>query len=260
MLEFEYEEDAIETFKNASIVTKKDLLSDLFWKIQKLESGKEVDKFKNHSAAFRNLYIKLIKKFHDKIEKTRLFDELEPWWSYEYVIDDSGATLHLQYADSVDFRDDGSIEFVTVGEEFDLVKVSTRLLTVEEYANIYEVSVGTVRQWIRRGQLRSAVKAGSEWRIPELSELTGRGYRRGTFHWDDNLSDVPEEYSFLKNYSWVSIDQGVKDRNQYRVVCRGNNTKSLEMIMETKEREKFELYLISNPLIKATEEHFGSFA
>ena len=50
-----------------------------------------------------------------------------------------------------------------------------------------------VRQWIRRGKLRSAVKAGSEWRIPELSEIIGRGYRRGTFHWDDKLSDVPEE-------------------------------------------------------------------
>ena len=137
---------------------------------------------------------------------------------------------------------------MVVGQEFDLVKVSTRLLTVEEYASIYEVSFGKVRQWIRRGKLRSAIKAGSEWRIPELSEITGRGYRRATFHWDDKLSDVPEEYSYLKEYSWLSIDQNVKDKNLFRVVCLGKDTKSLEMIMETKEREKFELYLISNPL------------
>lgn len=260
MLEFEYEEDRLEAFKEASTITKDALLRDLKWKIHELESGREVDEFKNHSAAFRNLYISLIKRFREKIEKTILFDELEPWWSYEYEVNDSGATLHLQYADSVDFRDDGSIDFMVVGQEFDLVKVSTRLLTVEEYASIYEVSVGTVRQWIRRGKLRSAIKAGSEWRIPELSEITGRGYRRATFHWNDKLSDVPEEYSYLKEYSWLSIDQNVKNKNLFRVVCRGKDTKSLEMIMETKEREKFELYLISNPLIKATEELFGSFA
>ena len=72
--------------------------------------------------------------------------------------------------------------------------------------------------------------------------------------------EINAEYDRLKEYSWLSIDQNVKNKNLFRVVCRGKDTKSLEMIMETKEREKFELYLISNPLIKATEELFGSFA
>jgi len=51
-----------------------------------------------------------------------------------------------------------------------------------------------------------------------------------------------------------------KDKNLFRNVCRGKDTKSLELIMATKERETFDLYLISNPQIKVTKEHFCSFA
>lgn len=259
MYEFEFEEEKLEAFTEGSIVTKDALLSSLRWKLIELESGKETDEFKNHSAAFRNLYIELVRKFRDKIERTILFNELEPWWSYTYEIDDSGATLHLTYADSVDFNDDKNIDFVMVGEDFELVKVRTRLMTVEEYAKVYEVSVGTVRQWIRRGKIRSAVKAGSEWRIPELSEVVGRGYKRATFHWEEQLDDVPEEYAFLKKYNWLSIDQSMKDKNKYRVRASGGKKKAFETIMETKEREKFELFLISNPFVKAVSESFGSF-
>lgn len=61
-----------------------------------------------------------------------------------------------------------------------------------------------------RGKLISAVKAGSEWRMPELREITDLRYCRATSHWDDKLSDVPEEYSFLKEYSWLSIGQEIK--------------------------------------------------
>lgn len=53
---------------------------------------------------------------------------------------------------------------------------------------------------------------------------------------------------------------GDKDKNLFRTVCRGKYTKSLELIIATKECEKFELYLISNPQIKATKERFCSFA
>jgi len=104
------------------------------------------------------------------------------------------------------------------------------------------------------------LKAVSDLRIPELSEISGRGYRHATFHWDEKLYNVPESYRYLCDYEWVSIDQNIQDRNLYRVVLRGRDIKSKEIIMETKDREKFELYLISNPLIKATSETFGNYA
>lgn len=259
MYEFEFEEDKIEAFRDASIVTKSSLLSSIRTRLRWLEMDEESDEFKFHSAAFRRLYLDIMRRFYEKVEKTKLFDELEPWWCYQYTMDDTGASLHLQYVEDADFDDDMNLDCVFLKEDFELVKVSTRLLTVEEYAGVYGVEVGTVRQWIRRGKIRSAVKAGSEWRIPELSEITGRGYRRATFHWDEKLYNVPEEYSYISNYDWISIDQNIQDRNLYRVVLRGKGIKSKEIIMETKDREKFELYLISNPLIKPTSETFGNY-
>lgn len=260
MYEFEFEEDKIEAFRDASIVTKAALLSSIRSRLRWLEMDEESDEFKFHSAAFRRLYLDIMRRFYEKVEDTKLFDELEPWWCYQYTMDDTGASLHLQYVEDADFDDNMNLDLVILKEDFELVKVSTRLLTVEEYAKIYEVEVGTVRQWIRRGKIRSAVKAGSEWRIPELSEITGRGYRHATFHWDEKLYNVPESYRYLCDYEWVSIDQNTQDRNLYRVVLRGRDIKSKEIIMETKDREKFELYLISNPLIKATSETFGNYA
>lgn len=62
----------MEALKEAYTITKDALQRDLKWKIHELESGKEVDEFKNHSAAFRNLYISLTKRFREKIDKTFL--------------------------------------------------------------------------------------------------------------------------------------------------------------------------------------------
>lgn len=258
MYQFEFEEDELYAFNSSSMVTKDDLLSNVEWTIKQLESEEGVSLFNRHSAAFRNLYINLFKQFHTVIENTRFFDQLEPWWCYEYEVNESGITLHLQYVDGVTFEDEDTLSSVTVGEDFELVKVSTRLLTVEEYAKIYDVSVGTVRQWIRRGKIRSAVKTGSEWRIPELTEITGRGYSTGYYHWSDTLVNLPEEYAFLEEYSSLFIEQSEADKNQFSVTCYGKEGKHLEKIMETKEREKFELYLISHPLIKASEEALGT--
>ncbi len=48
--------------------------------------------------------------------------------------------------------------------------MNKRLITIEEVANIYSVSLSTVRRWIRSGKLMSAgKKAGGQWRFdPEI--------------------------------------------------------------------------------------------
>ena len=45
----------------------------------------------------------------------------------------------------------------------------------------------------------------------------------------------------------------------YRVLVVKPDGKREELFMETKDREKFELYLISSSLFKANSESFGSF-
>ena len=260
MLDFEFEEDRIEAFKDASTVTKEQLLRRINEQLMMAEIDSKDDLFKKHSASFRKLYIDLIRRFRDEVEEARLFEELEPYWSYTFEIDESGAVLHLEYADSVDFDDDGSITSVTVGQDFERLRVNTRLLTVEEYAEVYGVTESAVRQWVRRGKLRSAVKAGKEWRIPELSEVNNRGYRRGRYKCEPNLSDLPEKYSFIKGCKYITITQSKEDKGKYEVTILSDSVDAKFMEMDTKEREAFELFLISHPLIKADSELFGAYA
>ena len=133
----------------------------------------------------------------------------------------------------------------------------TQLLNVEQYANLYGVAQSTVRQWIRRGKIRSAIKAGNEWRIPELAEVNGRGYSHGFYSWDDNLSGLAEEYKFINDYSSARITQDEENKDLFHIELSSKNLEKMpdmDIDMTTKEKEKFELVLISNPLVKAPSE------
>lgn len=254
--EFEFEEDKIEAFETAASTTKDDILSSVKYHIRKIEKGEDLAA--NHSAIYYRKYLELLSRFKDEVEKLILFDKLEPYWSYDYEIEDNGITLHLSHASSVDFDEDENITSMMIDEEYSLHKTRTKLLTVEQYAEQYEVTQGTVRQWIRRGKLRSAIKAGNEWRIPELAEVTGRGYSYGFYQWDDNLSDIPEEFSFINDYTSAAISQDEKDKDVFRIRLVGKTKtgkrKEKSIVMNSKDKEKFELVLIGNPMVKSPSE------
>lgn len=260
MLEFEYDEDKLEHFKRETAQTKEDVLRSVRLQIFMTEKGSFQDK--EHSAAFYAKYLDLMKRFKNAVEKTVLFEKLEDWWYYTWQIDESGASLILSHIDDVDFADPEKEEestFFISDQEFVLLRLDTKLLTIEEYAEGYGVGVGTVRQWIRRGKLRSAVKYGREWRIPELAEVTKRGYVYGYYVWTNYLTDLPDEYSFMNDYISVSISQNEDNKSMYEIVFGGKGKERKTLVMETKEKEKFELMLISNPMIKAYARTVGSF-
>lgn len=85
------------------------------------------------------------------------------------------------------------------------------------------------------------------------------------------LTDLPEEYAFFNDYDFVYLSQN-KDRKDLFDVCFGKEHDYLgweseeEMIrqnykeiqMDQKEREKFELYLISNPFVEPEEARLAS--
>lgn len=254
--DYEFEEDKIAAFEDAASTTKDDILLSVKYHIRKLERGDDLDI--NHSAIYYRKYIELLNRFKEEVEKLILFEKLEPYWSYDYEIEDTGITLHLSHASSVDFDENDDITSMMIDEEYSLHKTRTRLLTVEQYAEQYEVTQGAVRQWIRRGKLRSAVKAGNEWRIPELAEVTGRGYSYGFYKWEDDLSGLPDEYAFINDYSHASISQDDHDKDCFHItlsgVGRGSRDKEKRITMTTKEKEKFELVLIANPMVKSPSE------
>lgn len=258
------ESDRLSMFNDCSMRYK----SSLLWSIKHhLKSIEEESKDnKKHSPAYYARYKELIERFKVKVEACEFPEHLEDWWHYEYSVYETGVTLQLAHVSWFDFDrdDDISEEHDTV---FDLLKVSTKLLTVEQYAQAYGVTTTTVRQWIRRGKLRSAIKRGSEWRIPELCEPSGRGYQIAAYDRKEYLTDLPQGYEFLNDYDFVRIMQN-RDKKElfdvyfgYRSDERGTyeekakKKKPLEMQMDIKEREKFELYLISNPFVQSVSNY-----
>ena len=149
---------------------------------------------------------------------------------------------------------------------FELMNIRTQLLTVEQYAQSYGVTVTTVRQWIRRGKIRSAIKMGSEWRIPELAEVMDRGYTDGHYTRKEYLSDIPAEYAFFNDYDYVDICQNRKDKRLFDLCFSkkfdimdytdeeeafAENIRNIQIDRE--ERERFELYLIASPFVETSD-------
>lgn len=226
--------------------SKNDLLTWLTDAKIRIAKKSETDKL--HSAAFYHAYENLLNKFEREIADTILFTYLEDCWYYELSISYSGAQLSLYHAKQGQIGEKGNI-VVTTDQYFRLITVDTKLLTVEEYATTYNVNAGTVRQWIRRGKIRNAIKFGSEWRIPELTDMPTRGYQSGIYMWTEYLKDLPKEYEFLRNYSTALFNQDPSDKNIFRItfVAQGVNAKNI--ICNIHEREKIELFMITHPQI-----------
>lgn len=254
---FECEEEALEAFRSNMMTDKEDILNRVYWEIH--DWKREAENDPKHTLGFYKTLQGLLKRFESKIEKSEVFDAPEGWWAYSFEITSSSITLMLEHYSSVDFdRAQGFVTGSVIDQTYDLISVASRLLTVDEYARLYDVEQGTVRQWIRRGKIRTARKYGKEWRIPELTELPGRGYRMGQFQWEDNLPDLPEEYAFLNEYTMVTLSQDDVVKTLYRAYFNGKgNSKSV--VYTAQEREKLELLLISHPLIRYSSDSYGSY-
>lgn len=261
----DYEGMENELLAEQYITTKQELLNALKKYLKAAKSKKSLEIFEERSEEFREVYLDLVTEFYRNIEKTTLLNVLEPGWFYSCEFDDAGARLYLEYASNISVSDDGFVDYMSIGEKFTLVEVPTRLLTVEDYANIYKTTVGTVRQWIRRGKIRRAMKLGNEWRIPELCAVPQRGYREGRYIIGENLENIPEEFSYIKNCSQISILQSKEQSDTYYVSCtfaddmeEDEELYSNYISLSTKDREKLELYLISNNKITAYAENFAT--
>ena len=233
---------------------KKDILQNIAQDIKQVEEGKVKE---GHTESFWKQYLNLMKRFQQEIENAILFMELEDYWCYSYEISELGAKLNLEYISDVDYDDfdeDGEPTSVSTvaAQSFELVTVRSMLLSVEEYAAVYNVSATTVRQWIRRGKIRSAIKNGREWSIPELAEVSGRGYQSGSYFWNCHLNDLPEEFAFLAESRGVTICQDEENKDIYNIFVWPLTLGSDKKIqMPISDKERLELMLISHPLVKA---------
>lgn len=262
--------DEIDNFNETNIRNKDQLLKHIEETRAKYQA-EAVSGKKEHTAAFYETLDRLLEKFRFKVRCTKLPDPLNDWWSYSYEITDRGINLLMNFFKWT--HDYGSSYDCSRQEAFVLLEVPARLLTVSEYAKTYGVEAVTVRQWIRRARIRSVIKAGREWRIPELTEAPReRGYCPCEYRWSEDLTDLPEKYSFLSSFTGIRISQDNKVKNRFHVEFRSDRymwildddktvrilskypdlsvTEDGVLILTAKEREEMELYLIGNPLIR----------
>lgn len=223
-----------------------------------LEVAKEkkkaiMERLKNssdHSIAYCETMNNLLIDFIAKVAVNPIMTITDPWWGYSIEMENNKIELFLYRIDVIAFtkKKDNKItcKWIDKRGNYSICKSSCKKLTVEEYADKYGVKPVTVRQWIRRGKLRSAEKIGSEWKIPELSDIPKRGYLLGHYMLNENCAEeLPEEYQYLAKACLITIMQSCTNRNIYNVYCFSKKGDCEKIQMNEREREKLELFLIS---------------
>lgn len=90
-----------------------------------------------------------------------------------------------------------------------------------------------------------------------LTVPPSRGYEGAQYIWQELADDIPEEYQYLNNFKLATFYQDRTDREKYHVLLVAKTTKghedlsdNRELILDAKEREKLELFMISRPEIR----------
>ena len=209
-------------------------------------------------AAFYTMIDTMLQTFKERIQQAVLFDELPDWWIYDYDLDYDKFILSMEHVDCIEIDEEAAHQKGwRIDAHYPLVGFSFKTLSVSEYAELYGVGDGTVRQWIRRGKLRTATKIGNEWRIPVLTVPPGRGYDGAQYKWDVEMEGLPEEYAYLNEYKLATFFPDREDKDKFHVIFVSKETvncddtsKNMELTLDAKEREKLELIMIARPEIR----------
>lgn len=209
-------------------------------------------------SAFYTMMDTMLQTFKSRIERAVLFEELPDWWVYDYDLDYDQFVLYMEHIECILFDEEAvHDQGWKVDAHYPLVGFSFKTLTASEYAQLYGVGDGTVRQWIRRGKLRTASKIGNEWRIPVLTMPPGRGYDGAQYKWDEEMEDLPDEYAYLNDYKLATFFPDQDDKDKFHVILVSKKTVScedtsenLKLTLDAKEREKLELIMIARPEIR----------
>lgn len=240
------EDEQLIVFRNQFMTCKKDVMK----KIMDIRNNLKKNIFfgQSRNEAYCKTLDDMYEKLYREVSFSMLFDAPQGFWHYEIEQDSMGIRLRIQNAGG-EIDSDLNYNIDAINDEYTMMRVDARLLTIEEYAKLYDVQAVTVRQWIRRGKIRTAVKYGNEWRIPELADIPNkeRGYHKAVYFWNKKIKAVPENYEFINDYEYLVITQDELDKNKYLLEFKSSTTVNEKTIHCSKEeRERFELSLISN--------------
>ena len=140
------------------IKNKEELIETIEDHIKDVESGKGNEG--NKSVRIHLAFLEFNKRFLNEIKKVHLPKIIEEDWGFDFLITEEDARLMLVLFDN-------TLKPIQI---FPLITMQPKMFTVNEYANLCNTNDGTIRQWIRRGNIQ-AVKCGDEWRISEFTEF-----------------------------------------------------------------------------------------
>lgn len=190
-------------------------------------------------------------RFKKKLSNLKL-PPVQECWAYLLFANDFGITLYYCYYTDVSVEEE-KIDFAEAQRHL-LLREPAKLLTLEEFANIYSVEVNTVRQWIRRAKIKNAKKTADGWRISELTNVSPYKLQRdqyGLYEFAPTVQVLPE-YDFMKGYTHLQLYPG--GRGKPRIIELSSNDKKRDSReMKHVDAVKFEYYLISHSEIENRE-------
>lgn len=219
---------------------------DIFSGLEVLEKSWEEPNEK-YNKEYCDRVRQLIAEFRAVLKKHALFDCPEGFWAYSVIIRGGGIYLYLDHYQETSWQEMRQGCFFTKEESYELVCLKTRLLTVEEYAALHRVEHVTAVTRIRRGKIRSAVKVGSQWRIPELAEPVQRGYQSTEYTWRGRLTGLPDRFRIIEDYNRAEFFQDDKDLTQFHVRFSGETAEPMEFTCAREQRGKIEQLLVAHP-------------
>lgn len=170
-------------------------------------------------------------RFRKSVEGRIVFTLSEDDWRYAIVVRGSGIYLLLEH---VLPKELGVREEEKIDEQYEMISCKAKLLNVETYAEMHNISHVAAVTRIRRGKIRSAVKVGKQWRIPALAEPVERGYRSAVYGWHNRLSGVPDLYKIVEDYQRVEFFQDEKNLVLFHVKMTGDGVQPLEFVCDRK--------------------------
>ena len=201
-----------------------------------------------HTLQYYNALSFLLDKVILEIASRNIFDAPDGWF-YSFEITNKNAAMYIRHVSEIQEDEDGNV-VLDIDERFRLINYPVGLLTVEQFASRSKIEAGTVRQWIRRGKLRNAIKVGGEWRIPEITDPPTRGFTPVRYYNNGQFFFLPKEIgaSFHQHPSVIDIYKS-KEEKGYLVLFDYAPAILPQKLLTDAEREKLELMLIGNPNI-----------
>lgn len=200
-----------------------------------------------YSEGKRKVLLALCDEFLERLYGCSIPTLIKPWYCYEYSVTYDGIRLDLIKYEDVTFNIEGELDSMLSSPEYTLVEVKCDNLTVEQYAQMHNVTDITVRQWIRRGKLRTAKKYGRDWLIPAMSDTPKRGFESVTYRWETIPEEITNAFPFLSDTECVYICQDDFDKKVfYAITGWPNDVKRHKVVLTIKEREQLELMLITS--------------